>query len=409
MRGAPARERVRVATAGLALAVAAVLGAAPAQAAPATTTPPDDARGARTVEPVDLQVPGRGASAHRISESGVVVGVAYTDEGPVRAFRWEDGEAVVLSGVDGDSNAVDVNEAGQVLVETYRDDGSSGAVLWQPDGTVTDLAPGSDAYPGDLDDQGRVALDLYDAATGHTHAAVWQDGALTPLDESGAAGSAVAQNEALNERGDVAGTLTTADGPRAVLWRDGVATVRPLPADAYASASTAVNERGDVLGVVYAGAASRAVVWEGGRLRYLAPAGSPRLSLYDFNDRGAAVGTVGEPGAVLRAAHADRRGLTMLPTLGGPSGVAYAVNARGVVVGGTAADGDLAYNGAVAWVRGVAVPLSGWVDDRPPVNSMALDVDEQGRAVGYVQRQDAGGSLGLDNMRALLWEVTPRR
>jgi len=407
MDGSRVRGRTRAVTAAAATAVVAVLVAAPASAVPAPTARLDDVR-AGTVEPVDLQVPGRGAAAHRISESGVVVGVAYTDEGGVRAFRWEDGVADVLTEPAVDSSSVDVNADGQVLVQTYLEDGSSGVVLWQPDGTVVDLTSAAspttgDVYASDLDDHGRVALDLYDATTGDAHAAVWQDGTLTLLDD-GDGESRLGGSGALNERGDVAGTVTSGDGPRAVVWRDGVATALPLPAGATASYGDAVNERGDVLGAVREGTRTRAVLWHDGRVRYLVAGDAPRQSFYDLNDRGVAVGTVGDQQVVLHAALADRRGLTLLPTLGGPSGTAYAVNDRGTAVGTTTTGLTAAYGHAVAWVRGVAVPLSGWVDDEEPVNSVALDVDEHGRAVGYVQRRDPGGSLSF-NMRALLWEV----
>ncbi|GIG38760.1 hypothetical protein [Cellulomonas phragmiteti] len=358
-----------------------------------------------SVEPVDLQVPGQGAAARRISESGVVVGVSYADDGRMLAFRWQDGEAAVLGDVDADSSAQDVNEPGQVLVQTYLADGSTGALLWQPDGSAVDLAPDVDEVAaGDLDDQGRVALELTDPASGLPHAAVWQDGTLTLLDDQGGH-SSIGSVRALNERGDVVGTVTDGDGSRAVVWRDGAVTRLPVPTGATGSYGEAVNERGDVLGVVVDDGRTRAVLWEEGRLRYLAPVDAPRQTFYDLNERGTAVGTLGDRQVGLGAALADRSGVKILPTLGGPSGTAYAVNGRGTVVGTTTTDAGAAYGHATAWVRGRALPLDGWVDDEEPVHSVALDVDEQGRAVGYVQRRGPDGGL-LHNMRALLWEVS---
>ena len=390
---------------------ATLLVAVPAQAAtgagssPELVVPADPVVLAGAVEPVELVVPGAAAAAHRISESGVVAGDATLDGGALRVFRWQDGTADVLTDVDVDSSAVDVNEAGQVLVQTYRPDGSAGALLWQPDGSVVDLAPEPlTAYGWDLDDAGRVALDLTDPGEWQTHAAVWQDGTLTRLDDRGGA-SYVGENGALNGRGEVVGTVVTDAGSRAVVWRDGVPQDLVLPQGAESFAA-GVNEHGDILGTVQKDALTRAVVWEKGQLlRYLVHGQVERQRFYDLNEHGVAVGSVGDTRESMQAALADRRTTAFLPTLGGPTGTAYAVNDDGVVVGASTLDADAAYGHAVAWVRGAAVPLSGRVDDVAPVNSAALDVDEQGRAVGYVQRRDAGGGLGFDT-RAVLWELT---
>lgn len=390
---------------------ATLLVAVPAQAAigtgasPELVVPADPVVLAGAVAPVEIEVPGGAAAAHRISESGVVTGDVTLDGGGMRPFRWQDGTAEVLTDVDVDSSAVDVNEAGQVLVQTYRPDGSAGALLWQPDGTVVDLAPAPlEAYGWDLDEAGRVALNLTDPGEWQTHAAVWQDGTLTRLDDRGGA-SYVGEAGALNGRGDVVGTVVTDAGSRAVVWRDGVPDdlVLPLAAESFAEG---VNEHGDVLGSVQKDAQTRAVVWEKGRLmRYLVHGQVERQRFYDLNERGVAVGSVGDARESMQAALADRRTTAYLPTLGGPTGSAYAVNDDGLVVGATTLDADAAYGHAVAWVGGAAVPLSGRVDDVDAVNSAALDVDEQGRAVGYVQRREPDGSIGFDT-RAVLWELT---
>lgn len=389
---------------------ATLLVAVPAQAAIGTGTSPelvvpaDPVALADAVEPVEIVVPGGAAAAHRISESGYVTGDVTLDGGAMRPFRWLDGAAEVLTDVDVDSSAVDVNEAGEVLVQTYRPDGTAGALLWEPDGTVVDLAPEPlEAYGWDLDDAGRVALNLIDPGEWQTHAAVWQDGVLARLDDRGGA-SYVGEAGALNARGDVVGTVVTDAGSRAVVWRDGVPHDLVLPKGAESFAE-GVNEHGDVLGSVQKDALTRAVVWEKGRLvRYLVQGQVERQRFYDLNEKGVAVGSVGDARESMQAALADRRSIAFLPTLGGPTGTAYALNDDGVVVGATTLDADAAYGHAVAWVRGAAVPLSGRVDEVEAVNSAALDVDEQGRAVGYVQRRDASGSLGFDT-RAVLWEL----
>ncbi|MBD7917183.1 hypothetical protein H9657_02685 [Cellulomonas sp. Sa3CUA2] len=396
-------DRAAVAAAVVTAAVA-VLVATPAHAG----TPAGAGTGAPAlvgsgVEPVHLDVLGHSAAAHRVSGSGVVVGDAHLDGGGLRAFRWESGEAALLPGSDDDSNAVDVNDGGQVLAQTYRDDGSAGAVLWHADGRVVDLAPApASAYAWDLDESGRVALNVSDPSSWSTHAAVWQDGTLTLLDDGGAA-SYVGEAGALNERGDVAGTVVADDGSHAVVWRDGAATRLPTP-DGAQSFAEGLNERGDVLGSVQQDAVMRAVVWERGRLRYLVPDAVERQVFHDLNERGVAAGAVGNDRETMRAALADRRGVAALPTLGGPTGTAYAVNDRGVAVGSATTGPDTAYGQAVAWVRGRAVPLSAQVDGVEPVNSAALDVDERGRAVGYVQLRDPDGSVSF-TMRAVLWEV----
>lgn len=396
-------------TIGAAAVVSVGLLAVPPAQAGQSRTGWVQVRSVQAVEPVVLDVPGTGAAAHRISEAGVVVGTTYDEAGRSHAFRWQAGQATVLDGLAEDSDAVDVNEHGQVLVRTFRDDGTTGAVLWEADGSVVDVAPSSGStYAWDIDDQGRVAVELVDPWTEMSQAALWQAGELTPLPDNGA-GSYVGQSGALNERGEVVGTIEAADGsgPRAVVWRGGQPTPLAVPSGVVASTADAVNERGDVLGSVRSSTGSRAVVWEKGRARYLVAETAPQQTFTDLNTYGVAVGSIGDQHAPGRATVAYRTGAQALPGLGGTAGSAYGVNDWGVVVGATAPDAESPYRLPVAWVRGAAVPLSGVVGGKNPVNGAALDVDERGRAVGYVQFRDEAGNVGLD-MKALLWQAARR-
>lgn len=362
----------------------------------------EEVRRLRLLAPVDLRVPARDSAATRVSDSGVVVGNAWDVTFGQRGFRWEDGTAVLLPDHGNGSSVRDVNERGQVLGHVGTPDHGQRMALWQPDGTMVELAvpPDSGGIAQDLDDRGRVAVDWHDWSDRTWHAAVWQDGTLTLLDDRGG-DSDVAPYGALNDRGEVAGTVRAGGTVRAVVWRDGTAWDLPVPEGAE-SWSRAINERGDVLGVVHQDGGTRAVVWEGGRMRYLAD-DAQYQEFYDLNERGVAVGTVGTPGGRWRAAVSDRRGLTRLPTLGGPDGYGSAVDDRGIVVGTATRGPDLELHAAV-WVLGVPVPLGERVDARPAVRSGASDIDERGRVAGSVTVEEDG----TEETRAVLWHLVPR-
>ncbi|MFC5924369.1 hypothetical protein [Micromonospora vulcania] len=102
---------------------------------------------------------------------------------------------------------------------------------------------------------------------------------------------------AMNDRGDIVGWSTVADGSRhAVLWRRGVITdLGVLPGDTN-SAAVDVNEFGDVAITSYgADYLTRAVLWRDGRLIDLGTLGGENSVAIGVNDRRQVLGT-SEPG-----------------------------------------------------------------------------------------------------------------
>ena len=156
--------------------------------------------------------------------------------------------------------AFDSNAAGQVVgarwrVLSIRDGGESVARIWQPDGSVTEIAP--------------------PAGRGNSTAS------------------------AINDRGDVMGTLfngtnTNRTGVTPFIYRDGVVTelpIPPVPPGWTALSASAMNNNGDVVGTFTGPDDVRHLyLYSGGEYTDLSqvpvPPGYGLISVHGFNDAG---------------------------------------------------------------------------------------------------------------------------
>ena len=196
---------------------------------------------------------GSWGSARDINEAGQIVGESGTAAGDLHATLWQHGRAIDLGTLGGtESMATAINNRGQVVGwgDTQRADGAGvqRAFLWQ-DGTLTDLgslAGGTTRAMG-INDRGQVVGASVNAV-GQEHAFLWQAGTMTDL---GTLGGAQSTAYGINERRQVVGTSLTALGQKhTFLWQDGRmadlggAVVRAL------SDSAAVNDCGQVVGTI---------------------------------------------------------------------------------------------------------------------------------------------------------------
>lgn len=160
--------------------------------------------------------------AHSINDQGEIAGTTYVD-GRAQATLWNDGEATLLSGMDGsDSYATAINNSGTVagMAVTASDQGHpftyGGGVmrdLGLPDRAVWGSAYGVNA-------NGQVAGYSLDAA-GRFSAFVWSDRDGYVM--IGGLGGRSSYAMAINDRGDVAGHALTGSGyAHAFLYSDGV-------------------------------------------------------------------------------------------------------------------------------------------------------------------------------------------
>ena len=268
---------------------------------------------------VFLLGPGDHGVANALNDRGQAVGwherVSRSEQA---AFLWRDGKLTQLEFSPVNNDAFGVNNVGQVV-------GAS-----------------SDEY--DLDDEGtapRCASEVvYGGRLNRPRAWLWEKGKFI---EIGSLGGEVSAACGINDRGQVVGWSTTAQGRvHAFLWRKGRMTdLGTLPGGKTSSAQ-AVNDRGQVVGSADTAAKDEfgtpiehAFLWQNGRLRDLGTVpGGGNFAASGINERGQVVGSS-------RIASGERRAflwqdgkMTDLGTLpDGQTSDAVDINDRDQIVG----------------------------------------------------------------------------
>jgi probable HAF family extracellular repeat protein len=176
---------------------------------------------------MDLGGLGGDSFAQQINDKGLIVGYADdASQNPV-AVEWRDGTLATLPGLGGTASyAMFVNDAGLIAGESTDASGTAHAVVWV-NGKVEDLGVGT---PIALNDRGQVLVRSYPAVS------VWDNGKTTTL-------PAGDQAAAMNDKGQVVGTITAADGsnPHGFVWQNGSQT------DLGTEQGLAINDRGQIL------------------------------------------------------------------------------------------------------------------------------------------------------------------
>jgi len=246
-----------------------------------------------------------GASADRVSETGVVVGTGREGRS-FFAYTWRDGVATRLpvpEGV-GSSLGYGVNGRGDAVGHGSLAGGVRVALAWSG-GTVRTLPPlvsGKSAAAEAINDAGWI-VGHAGAADGELRAVLWRDDRVEDLGTMGAA-SIVPYD--LNERGQVVGSAQMRMGRLlAFLWENGTMTDL-TPAGGMARAR-AINDAGHVVGNASMGSGpTRPVLWAGGRMVYLdemlpADAGLRLIDTRDINNRGWILGIARLPDGKVEA------------------------------------------------------------------------------------------------------------
>jgi trimeric autotransporter adhesin len=222
-------------------------------------------------QPIPPEAGPEHAWADGINDVGQIVGGAVGLDGKVRAFLFEDGQALdlgTLADGEGESHATDINNHGTIVGMSRTADGSTQAFvhrdgqmlpLAEPEfhssraeaineagqivGFVHELSGGFSAFRYDpaLPDEGLIWLETFDPAFGHSRALdineagqivgrvenhaglsrafLHQNGAMQDL---GTLGGILSSAQAINQHGTIVGHSRDYDNePHACLWQDG--------------------------------------------------------------------------------------------------------------------------------------------------------------------------------------------
>jgi len=328
-------------------------------------------------------------SATGINERGQVVGSSRKLGGARHVVFWEAGLMRDLGELhDGPW----LNEQGQVV---WVEKKGRGALRWK-DGRTMEIPLHSVAA---MNDRGQI-VGTITTAPSTQHAALWDGRRVRDLGVL--PGDTLSAGLAVNDSGAVLGQSYTASGKmRGFLWQNGkmrnlgslpgiLPGFRPAETDCW---TVAVNHRFQVLGICATHTLTREHVflWQDGKLRDLGSLGLPAL----LNDRGDVVGATG---AGRSQAFFWRNGTTTnLGTLGGRDTYALALNNRGQVVG----EGRTKTGGyhAFVWEDGKLTDLGTLAGGR---YSRAHAINDNGQIVGESVKPGYNAPSS-----AVLWTLRP--
>lgn len=169
----------------------------------------------------DINRAGQIAGTHRRTDT---VGLP-ADQQTQRAFLWENGTVTELGTLGGIwSQATGLNNHGHVVGQSAL--GTDGVLqagfVWSRESGMRRIADGGgQARPTAINDHGViVGTHTCDPAGGTAHPAVWTDQAQAPVRLPDPAGASATAVNAINGKGEIAGTAISPDGEwHAVLWR----------------------------------------------------------------------------------------------------------------------------------------------------------------------------------------------
>jgi probable HAF family extracellular repeat protein len=253
-----------------------------------------------------------GASA--INNDGHVVGEVTTESGTVRGFLWKDGAHMLLS-LNPNCPSLynshvwvyDINDNLEIVGSTSHcvqgPDGATYAVRWKLDGFSVLIPRGNQEFSLDaalgINNLGHIvggeSLLGVDSVEGRSF--LWKDGKLTGLLPS----TVDWRHEmytaaAINDVGQILlPNYTEENGFNgSFIWHEGVTTPLPISGHDYGY-GMAINNHGDVVGTVFGYSNGEAVIWRGGELITLTsvlPSGSGWIlhEATGINDRGDIIG-----------------------------------------------------------------------------------------------------------------------
>lgn len=202
------------------------------------------------------------SEARDLNDTGMVAGVSGREgiESPAHAVRWVNDVPKELGALEdgGQSQAWGINDAGAVVGEADFGWVTHG-FIWTEETGMVDVTPnGGFSYALDINESGQV--------TGYSgsRAYRWENGISTPLEP--AAGYAFSFGNAINDSGQVAGEITTADGnaERFARWTP-EGEIQVLGGSGEHNRMFGINNAGTTVGVgVVAAGIERGVIYADG-------------------------------------------------------------------------------------------------------------------------------------------------
>lgn len=306
-----------------------------------------------------------GSLATGINDSGQVIGYS-TNDGPFRAFLWENGVMTDLGTLGGThSQAWGINDLGQVVgfadtnfVMNEYGHPYEQAFLWNKSQGMTDLGGplggsiGEQSLAYDINNSGQVVGGWLQLSSQlGRYAFLWQNGSITNL---GTLGGLESRAFSINNSTQVVGESTFSSGDsdtHAFIWNDGkgmtdLGTLKGGPV----SAATAINDLGQVVGYSFTSGyqSIEAFLWK------------------------------------------DGVGMISLGTLGGNYSDAEDINNLGQIVGFSSKTNSGQDTYAFLWEGGVMTDLNSLIpDDSGWLLTDALGINNTGQIVGsgYIDNQ----------------------
>jgi probable HAF family extracellular repeat protein len=269
-----------------------------------------------------------------------------------------------------ESFSIAMNDRGDVVGRSDLADGSNHGFLWHR-GVMRDLGL---FFPRKINNHGQIIGTRAGAPGGW----MWKAGTFTPL--SGRHGS-VSNPIALNDRGEVVGTVPNAKGLDApVLWSKGRARFLPL------SELSGLNNRREVSGAVQQKLGGlHAAVWRRGRVTDLGAEAFDHANTVGINDKGWVIGYFFDTTLRLHAALWRNGKRTDLGSLGSGGTDPQAINNRGAILVVSATGPEDESLRPALWRRGGLTdltPLGVPGDDGFPASGEYEDLNDKGQIAG---------------------------
>jgi probable HAF family extracellular repeat protein len=195
------------------------------------------------------------------------------------------------------SNPRAINDAGQVLEQvaspTAQDPFGQSAVVWAHGVAARLPLPSTEVYPAGINAAGQ-STGTYNNADASDSTAYWCATALTCVALSMPAGARYGSGSAINDQGQIAGSVLLGGVQSPVLWTSGQPQVLGTLGGQFneiAAGSQALNQRGDVIGTSeLATGAEHAWLWHAGALTDLGTLGGMSSHAAALNNQGDVVG-----------------------------------------------------------------------------------------------------------------------